>query len=999
MKFTSLVFVLAIFLVGTVSVCFSQTLESITQPEPGRSMRASSGNPFNNEDSAKLAIGETITIAHLKGPGKIEHIWLAPYSNNIRYPRAMVLRMYWDGSTVPSVETPLGDFFAAGNGMRATINSLLIKVSSYGRGLNCYWQMPFKKEAKITLSNESDKETAASYYQIDWVQYDRPVEPTMYFHARYHQEYPPEYGKPYTVFIGKGKGHYVGTVLSSQNGIGHWFGEGDDYFYIDGEKIPSIVGTGTEDYFNEAWNMRVHSSLYTGCTIFEPRAPDARITAYRWHIVDPIRFTKSLKFELERRGFILDSQGEVITPSGSRPDFWSSVSYWYQDTIAEPWCKFPPYKERVNPEIVLHLPLVVDTIRYSPGVELQVNPYNRATYMKPWFRVKNDKIGAWIEIPFQIKEKGEYSMSLFQHLREDNGIWKVYIDGKELPEAGESQIAGGYRVSLVNQLPPEKVNKALDFFNVYRKDEHEDYIYGQRRERKIGLFNFEPGEHSLKLVCIGANPLSFQLETGKPGYNLSADVLSLRKVPFANMIEGWIEKSKKDASKESSDPQQKNEPVKKKVVALSRDSRKNPSQALWQRARKTLPPLKIIMQKDEVVPSDSNPKIKLRRIEVKFYSQEYNGKKWGHPCVIFLPADTKRIQSPQRRGKIVIVGQRSWDGLATGSWRKPFLGNYGEPIAALTGYPTMICPVPGEYDGTGGQEISIGFLRNLTDKTHDPIHHNFFRLAIPYLRALDVMADVLGWKREEIRAVIGGHSKRATSAFTAAAIDPVRIVGVVYMGNESVWSSTKRTSWHAICPAYTKDWVRAKVLYLGATNEDGYRMYGINQIQEMMGGAWTIEYIPNYRHASMSEKHFLDWRMWIAHVFENRPVTQISDLSYREVEKGFLWGGRSREAGTVFRARIKSPNKIIQAKAWYVYNDDEPYWRDLVWYPEFMVKQTDGFYQGFVKGKLPDAWLVEVKDTADGFPGYVSSLPQDITGKRVETKKSHGSRSRHWAPK
>ncbi len=176
-------------------------------------------------------------------------------------------------------------------------------------------------------------------------------------------------------------------------------------------------------------------------------------------------------------------------------------------------------------------------------------------------------------------------------------------------------------------------------------------------------------------------------------------------------------------------------------------------------------------------------------------------------------------------------------------------------------------------------------------------------------------------------------------------------------------------------------------------------MYGINTVQETMGGAWTIEYIPNYRHASMSEKHFLDWRMWVSHVFEDRSLTTIDDLSYREVGDDFEWGGRSYGAGTLFRARLQSPNKIIQAKVWYVYNDDEPYWRDLVWYPEFMIPRGDGYYEGFVKGKLPDAWLVEVKDIAAGAAGYVSSLPQDITGKRVETKRSHGSRSRHWAPK
>jgi hypothetical protein len=343
----------------------SQSLSNLTRPQDGRSMRATSGNPYDNNDSAVLAKGETKVIADLEGPGKITHIWLVPSSQDIRYPRALVLRIYWDGAAVPSVEVPLGDFFAAGNGMRAVVDSLPVKVSSYGRGYNCYWEMPFGKKAKVTLSNESDKAEAECYYQVDWVKYDRAPETVMYFHARYHQEYPPKMGEPYTVFIGKGRGHYVGTVLSSQNGIGHWFGEGDDYFYIDGEEVPSILGTGTEDYINEAWNMRVHTSLYTGCTIFEPRAPDARVTAYRWHIQDPVIFQKSLKFTIERRGFVMNSKGEVVSESGSRPDNWSSVSYWYQDSVATPWCEFPAYKDRVNPEIVLHLPEVVKTIRHS----------------------------------------------------------------------------------------------------------------------------------------------------------------------------------------------------------------------------------------------------------------------------------------------------------------------------------------------------------------------------------------------------------------------------------------------------------------------------------------------------------------------------------------------------------------------------------------------------------------------------------------------------------
>ncbi len=527
-------------LLGTIPAA-AQSMSDLTRPQAGRSMRLTSGNPDDNNDSATLAKGETRTLGVLTGAGKITHIWLVPSSQDIRYPRALVLRMYWDGSAVPSVEVPLGDFFAAGNGMRAEVNSLPVKVSSFGRGYNCYWEMPFKTGARITVSNESDIDEADLYYHIDWIQYDQAPAEVMYFHARYHQEYPAEMGKPYTVFVGKGRGHYVGTVLSSQNGIGHWFGEGDDYFYVDGEARPSILGTGTEDYFNEAWNMRVHTGLYTGCTIFEPRAPDARVTAYRWHIQDPVVYKTSLRFTLERRGYVMNAAGEVVAHSGSRPDNWSSVSYWYQPGIAEPWCPFPPYRERVNPEVVLHLPQVIKTMTHSAGVKLEVLPYSRATWTKPWFRAANETVGSWIEIPFNIPEKGRYSMSLFQTLRTDQGIWKVFLDGKEIYELGESHIAGGYDVDLVRQQPTDKINTVLDFFNVFRKDEHEDYIYGQRREAKIGLFALEPGPHTLRLICVGANPLSFDPLTGKPGYNLAADVLSLRKIPFENM-DAWIQR-------------------------------------------------------------------------------------------------------------------------------------------------------------------------------------------------------------------------------------------------------------------------------------------------------------------------------------------------------------------------------------------------------------------------------------------------------------------------
>jgi len=522
----------------------SQYLDELTQKIKGTRMRASSGSIHDNHDAIPIEGGETAILALLKGPAKITHIWMTIGAHDIRYPHSLVLRIYWDGSDIPSVETPLGDFFGCGNGMRANINSIPVKVSSYGRAYNCYWQMPFRSEARITMTNESEKDVTACYYMIDYLKLEQEPKDLMYFHARYNQEFPVPIGEPYTIFNGKGNGHYVGTVASSQAGIGHWYGEGDDWWYIDGEEVPSLIGCGTEDYFNDAWNMRVHSGLHTGCTVYEPRAVDSRITAYRWHIADPVVFKKSLKFTIERKGYIMNEAGDVVSGHMPRPDKWSSVAFWYQDTIAKPWCEFPPLEERVDPEVFFHLPKIIDKIKYSEGVELEEMTYNRPCWRRQGLLVKNEVVGSWIEIPFKIEERGRYIISLFQLLREDNGIWKVYIDDKEIYRAGESQIPGGYRPSQVHKQPIWKINKTLNFFNIYRFNEHEDISYGQNLERKIGAFYFGPGGHKIRFVCVGASPLAVHPETGKPFYNMTADILSIRKIPFEHM-DKWIEKMQK----------------------------------------------------------------------------------------------------------------------------------------------------------------------------------------------------------------------------------------------------------------------------------------------------------------------------------------------------------------------------------------------------------------------------------------------------------------------
>lgn len=400
--------------------------------------------------------------------------------------------------------------------------------------------------------------------------------------------------------------------------------------------------------------------------------------------------------------------------------------------------------------------------------------------------------------------------------------------------------------------------------------------------------------------------------------------------------------------------------------------------ALWERFRQALPPVSFEVLDDRVVPSDSDPRRRLRRLEVRFTSQVAGQweRRMDHTAVLFIPAEPEAEGGPRRRDRAVIVTGACGD--------RSIQDNYGEPIASLTGYPTMVLPNPGEYDGHDGESCWVYFFRALLQDTGDPVNHQYFRFAVPYLRALDVLEKVLGGP---VRAVIGGHSKRAPAAFNAAAADPERVAGVVYMGMESTFSAYEGKAWEGISPARSQDLVACPVLYLGATNEDGYAMFNIARLQERLKKPWTLEVIPNYRHAANSEVQILDWRMWIAHVFDGRPVTRLGGFEARE-----------NAEGTVFRAAVETPNKVILAKVWYVYCDDVPYWRDLMWYPALMTLRGEK-YEAFVPGKLPDAWLVEVKDIASGCVGYVSSAPLDITGKPVAERISRGWRSRNWEPK
>ncbi|HOL71397.1 MAG TPA: DUF2961 domain-containing protein [Bryobacteraceae bacterium] len=296
-----------------------------------------------------IAPGATFTMAEITGPGAIQHIWLTPTGNW----RFSILRMYWDNETTPSVEVPVGDFFAMGWGRYAPIRSLAVCVNP-GSAFNSYWPMPFRKHAKITMEN-LDERPMRLYYQITFSKTQVPDD-AAYFHAQFRRVNPLPYKSVYTIVDGiRGKGHYVGTYMAWGVNNNGWWGEGEIKFYMDGDKeFPTIAGTGTEDYFCGSYNFENRqkrqyeefTSPYSG--LAQVIRPDGlyqsqqRFGLYRWHITDPIRFSSDLRVTIQALGW--RSGGRYLPLQ----DDIASVAYWYQ---AEPHAPFPKLPDKDSLEV------------------------------------------------------------------------------------------------------------------------------------------------------------------------------------------------------------------------------------------------------------------------------------------------------------------------------------------------------------------------------------------------------------------------------------------------------------------------------------------------------------------------------------------------------------------------------------------------------------------------------------------------------------------------
>lgn len=301
--------------------------------------------------SIRIAPGETRTLADVRGSGAIQHIWMTLTGHW----RHSILRIYWDDQEIPSVECPAGDFFACGWGQYAQISSLAVCVNP-GSAFNCYWEMPYRRGFRMTMTNIAAQEMTL-YYQITFTETDVPND-LAYFHAQFRRVNPLPYKQVYTVLDGMhGRGQYVGTYMAWGVNNNGWWGEGEIKFYIDGDdEYPTICGTGTEDYFCGSYNFdvgkdqggyREFTTPYSG--LAQVIRPDGlyrsqmRFGMYRWHITDPIRFEHDLRVTIQALGW--RSGGRYLPLQ----DDIASVAYWYQTLPTAP---FPPLPDADYLEVI-----------------------------------------------------------------------------------------------------------------------------------------------------------------------------------------------------------------------------------------------------------------------------------------------------------------------------------------------------------------------------------------------------------------------------------------------------------------------------------------------------------------------------------------------------------------------------------------------------------------------------------------------------------------------
>ncbi len=357
-----------------------------------------------NIDFIAIGAGETATIADIKGPGIIVGIWFTVASPDKYFLRRTLVRMYWDGEESPSVEVPLGDFFGTGFQYRHYVTAYLGMSSG---GYYCYFPMPFDRSARVEVVNQTGQEINSFYYHIDYQRLPRPLDPDLaYFHATWRREPRTDRRHAYTLLEAEGRGHLVGVNMSMQSYNNDMqYLEGDEMVYVDGEPVPSLAGTGTEDYFNSGWyfNKGEFAAPYHGLILKDDSLQ--RIAAYRFHILDAIPFTSSLRFTIEHG----DQNAEIAD--------YSSTAYWYQREPHKPFPPMPPAGFRIPLRVVVPNGAVEAEGLTLAGTTLQAFFEDMSAFGAEWSRSHQLKIlagkkGDAFELSFRAEEE-EYDIALY----------------------------------------------------------------------------------------------------------------------------------------------------------------------------------------------------------------------------------------------------------------------------------------------------------------------------------------------------------------------------------------------------------------------------------------------------------------------------------------------------------------------------------------------------------------------------------------------------------
>jgi hypothetical protein len=330
--------------------------------EKGKGGAANSGR--KGAPTVSIRAGTSRVLAEARNrSGTVRRIWLTFYDRSPLMLRGLKIEMFWDGAAKPAVSAPLGDFFGVGLGQTTRFQSAIFS-NPEGRSFNALLPMPFKTGMRIVLTNESGTDLPALYYDVDYTLGDRHGANMLYFHAHYRRENPTALQKDYEILprvIGRGRylGANLGVIVNTREYFKTWWGEGEVKMYLDGDRdLPTIAGTGTEDYIGTAWGQGAFADLYQG----SPVADETRMrwAFYRYHVADPIYFYRDARVTIQQLGYLDEENAKRIVENkktlfraGSglvpldaakprdwknpgewifeRSDDWSSCVYFYLD--------------------------------------------------------------------------------------------------------------------------------------------------------------------------------------------------------------------------------------------------------------------------------------------------------------------------------------------------------------------------------------------------------------------------------------------------------------------------------------------------------------------------------------------------------------------------------------------------------------------------------------------------------------------------------------------